>query len=34
MLSTMMAEYISGALLALIKWWINQDMPYTPEEMD
>lgn len=28
------SEYLSGAFLNLMKWWIAADMPYTPEEMD
>ena len=29
-----MAQFMSGGLLALIRWWHDQDFPYTPEEMD
>jgi hypothetical protein len=26
-------NYYSGALLALILWWLYSEMPYTPAEM-
>ena len=26
-------NYYSGALVALILWWLNAEMPYTPAEM-
>ena len=28
------ANYLAGALLALLKWWIDSNMPYPPERMD
>lgn len=28
------AQYLAGAFLNLLKWWIEAEMPYTPEEMD
>jgi AcrR family transcriptional regulator len=27
------ANYMAGAMLALVGWWLENDMPYTPEEM-
>lgn len=29
-----MASYLAGAFLNLLKWWLRSGMPYTPEEMD
>jgi AcrR family transcriptional regulator len=29
-----MATYLVGALLALLTWWLDHDMPYSPEQMD
>ncbi len=29
-----MANYIAGTLLTLIKWWLENNMPYPPETMD
>ena len=26
--------YLVGALLALLTWWLDHDMPYPPERMD
>ena len=28
------AEFLAGSLLALLTWWIDNDMPYPPERMD
>jgi AcrR family transcriptional regulator len=28
------ANYFAGALLGVIKWWLETGMPYTPEEME
>jgi AcrR family transcriptional regulator len=28
------ARYLAGALLNVLKWWLDAEMPYTPEEMD
>jgi AcrR family transcriptional regulator len=28
------AQYLAGALLNLVRWWLEADMPYTPETMD
>lgn len=28
------ASYLAGAFLNLLKWWLKSGMPYTPEEMD
>lgn len=30
----MVAQYLAGAFLSLLKWWIEADMPYSPEHMD
>jgi AcrR family transcriptional regulator len=27
-------NYFAGALLGVIKWWLDADMPYKPEEME
>jgi AcrR family transcriptional regulator len=27
-------NYFAGALLGMIKWWLDEDMPYKPEEME
>jgi len=29
-----MVTYLVGALLALLTWWLDNDMPYPPEQMD
>lgn len=29
-----MAHYVSGILLMMLRWWLENKMPYTPEEMD
>jgi AcrR family transcriptional regulator len=29
-----MAPYLAGAFLSLLKWWLKSGMAYTPEEMD
>ena len=29
-----MAQYLTGVLLNLLKWWLEAEMPYTPEQMD
>jgi AcrR family transcriptional regulator len=31
---TVASQYLAGALLNLLKWWLEADMPYTPEHMD
>jgi AcrR family transcriptional regulator len=28
------AQYLAGAFFGLFKWWLEADMPYTPEQMD
>ncbi|GHO42196.1 TetR/AcrR family transcriptional regulator [Ktedonospora formicarum] len=28
------SEYLAGALLTLLKWWVAADMPYLPEQME
>ena len=28
------ADYLAGALLALVHWWLSQGMRYTPEQME
>ncbi|HZN54486.1 MAG TPA: TetR/AcrR family transcriptional regulator [Candidatus Polarisedimenticolaceae bacterium] len=28
------ARALAGSLFALLRWWIDQDAPYSPEEMD
>ncbi|MCL7454893.1 MAG: TetR/AcrR family transcriptional regulator [Anaerolineae bacterium] len=29
-----MVTYLVGALMALLTWWLDNDMPYPPEQMD
>jgi len=29
----MQAHFIAGAVLSLVAWWLDQDMPYTPHQM-
>src|SRR5688572_13339700 len=29
-----LALYLTGGLITLIKWWLDNNMPYSPEEMD
>ena len=29
-----MAHYLAGAFFNMFKWWLEADMPYTPEQMD
>lgn len=28
------AQAMAGALFALLRWWLDHDTPYTPEQMD
>jgi AcrR family transcriptional regulator len=28
------AQYLAGAFLTLLKWWLSAEMPYSPEQMD
>ena len=30
----MIADYLAGALLTLLKWWLDNELPYPPERMD
>lgn len=30
----MVAHYITGVLMTLIQWWVDERKPFTPEEMD
>ena len=30
----LVADYAAGALLTMMKWWLDNDMPFTPEQMD
>jgi AcrR family transcriptional regulator len=30
----LIAQYLSGAFLSLLRWWLNAEMPYTPEQME
>jgi AcrR family transcriptional regulator len=27
-------NYFAGALLGMIKWWLDEEMPYTPDQME
>lgn len=29
-----MSQYLVGALMTLMTWWLDHDMPYSPQEMD
>jgi AcrR family transcriptional regulator len=29
-----MSQYLAGAFVNLLKWWLEADMPYSPERMD
>ena len=31
---SLVASYIAGAILTMLTWWLDQEMPYTPERMD
>lgn len=31
---SIMAQYLAGALLTLLTWWLDNHMPYSPEQMD
>ncbi|GHO99895.1 TetR family transcriptional regulator [Reticulibacter mediterranei] len=28
------AQYLTGSLLTLLKWWLKAEMPYSPEQME
>ena len=30
----LVADYIAGAILSLLQWWLDHDMPLAPEQMD
>jgi AcrR family transcriptional regulator len=30
----LVADFLAGALLGLVRWWLDQGLPQTPEEMD
>jgi Transcriptional regulator C-terminal region len=29
-----MSQYLAGAFVNLLKWWLEAEMPYSPERMD
>ena len=31
---SLVADYVAGALLTALTWWLDNDLPYTPEQMD
>jgi len=31
---TVVATYMAGSLITLLRWWLDNNLPYTPEEMD
>lgn len=31
---SLVVEYVANALMTLIKWWVKQDMSYSPQQMD
>jgi hypothetical protein len=30
----LVADYIAGVILTMLKWWLDHEMPYTPDQMD
>ncbi len=28
------AQFVSGAMVMMLRWWLDNKMPYSPEEMD
>jgi AcrR family transcriptional regulator len=28
------ADYMAGTIVTMLKWWLDNDMPYSPEQMD
>jgi AcrR family transcriptional regulator len=30
----LVADYIAGAILTMLTWWLEHEMPYSPEQMD
>ena len=30
----LIATYIAGAIMNMLIWWLDHDMPYSPEQMD
>ena len=30
----LIAQYLAGAFLSLLRWWLDAEMPYTPEQME
>jgi AcrR family transcriptional regulator len=33
-LLSLLADSMAGTILTMLKWWLDNDMPYTPEQMD
>jgi hypothetical protein len=31
---SILSNYLAGTLLTLLKWWLDNNMPYTPQRMD
>jgi AcrR family transcriptional regulator len=31
---TVVATYMAGSVITLLRWWLDNNLPYTPEEMD
>jgi len=29
-----LSNYLAGTLITLLKWWLDHNMPYTPQRMD
>ncbi len=29
-----MAQFVSGSLITMLRWWVENKMPYSPQEMD
>jgi len=30
----LVADYLAGAILSMLTWWLDNNMPYSPEQMD
>ena len=29
-----LVDYVANSVLTLLRWWLDHDMPYSPEQMD
>jgi AcrR family transcriptional regulator len=30
----LVADFVAGAILTMLKWWLDNELPFTPEQMD